>query len=268
MFCQNLDRQNKVDFLQKRKLEKTKKNLEIEIPTNAKAEVSRERKLKKTIFLRTRVALLCLVFVLALSVGGTLAYLTWTANQTPNRTASGEVALQIVENGTAIEDAYATQEVDSGEGNKTVQIKSTDEPDRADEIVRVTFVPEVAAKDGTGNVSMSETWSEVKTETVDGETKHFVETELLKLYLADDWSSHYLYKDGVFYYNKVVAKDTTTEELLSGVTLQNDVNKADYGDVKVNVIADAIQSSPADAPKSWGVKVNDDDDKTVSLITE
>lgn len=249
-------------------LKKTKKNLEIDIPAHAKAEISRERKLKKTIFLRTRISLLCLVLVLVLSIGGTLAYLTWTANQTPNRTASGEIALQIVENGTAIEDDYATEEVDSGEGNKTVQVKSTDEPDRADEIVRVTFIPEVEAKDGTGNVAMSESWSAVKTETVDGETKHYVETELLKLYLADDWSSHYLYKDGVFYYNKVVSKDTTTEELLSGVTLQNDVNKADYGDVKVNVIADAIQSSPADAPKSWGVQVSDVDSKTVSFITD
>jgi hypothetical protein len=242
--------------------------LEINIPSHAKAEVTRQHNLKDTVFVKTRLSLLCLILVLVMSIGTTLAYLAWTANQTPNRTTSGQVALQVVENGTTIADKFANKEVDGGIDNKLVQVKSSDAEDTADEVVRVTFVPEVASKDDTGNVAMGETWSEVKTETVDDETKSYVETDLVKLYLTDDWSSHYIYKDGVFYYNKAVSKDTTTENLLSGAVLQDDVNKSDYGDVKVNVIADAIQSSPQDAPKSWGVEVSDDDDKTVSFITE
>ena len=201
------------------------------------------------------------------SIGTTLAYLAWTGNQTPNRSTSGEVELQIVENGTALADVYAENEVDSGSGNKVVQVKSTESANRSDEVVRITFVPEVASNDDTGNVAMNETWTEVKSEAVGGSTKYFIETELLKLYLADDWQSYYIYKDGVFYYNRVVSTGTTTEELLSGVVLQDGVNKADYGDIKVNVIADAIQSSPADSPKKWGLKISDDGSKAVSFIT-
>ena len=203
---------------------------------------------------------------MSLSVAGTLSYITWTSNQTPNRVAMGEVALQIVENGAEI--TAETNSVNHGVGNKEVQIKSNDEPDRASEVIRVTFVPEIAsvqtdtAGKSLGNAVIGENWSAVKTDTT--LNLDYIETDVIRLYLVDGWSDNWTYKNGTFYYKTVLAKNTTTQSILSGVVLQSGVNLADYGTVKVAVIADAIQSTPAEAPAAWGCTVDDSGNVTVS----
>ena len=252
-----------------------KKNLEVEIPKHASAEISREHALKPATFTKTRIAILCLVLVLALSVGGTLAYITWTANQTPNRSTNGEVEIEIVETNTK---AGTSTEVDSsknttgtsegGDDTKQVTVKSDDDENRAEEVARVYFIPEIESKQVEGaNIAITEYWG--KGVQQDATTnKYYIETDVIKLWLADDWSTNWVYDNGTFYYKKVLAKNTKTPTLLTGVTLQDNVNKNDYKSIKVNVVAEAMQTTPTSALDDWKVQITGTgDSRTVSKKT-
>ena len=222
-----------------------RKNLQVEVPRGAHAEVQRKRGLKKSIFTRTRIAVLSLILVLSLSVTGTLAYLQWTANQTPNRSTVGEVELHIVENvntsTTAVTDTDSN--TNFGTGNKVVKLKAGTAANRVPEKVRVTFVPEVQYKDGDGNtlnanVAMAEDWSADATTDTSGT---YFTYGLLKFYVNADWKDKWDYSDGTFTYKTTLGKGEETENLLLGVDYVTASDADNYGTVKVNVIADAIQ---------------------------
>ena len=230
-----------------------RKNLEVEVPNSKPAELVRERSLRKPIFTRTRIVTLSLILVLSLSIAGTLAYLTYTTNQTPNRVNEGTVGLIIVENGT--DQTTGANTVDQGAGNKEVQVKSEDNINRADELVRISFLPEVQDADGLGSLAISENWSAPQ---VDSSGNYYIQTDVIKLNLASDWQSYYKYRDGAFYYYKVVPKNTTTEKLLTGATLVDGVNAGDYGTITVKVVADAIQAYPEEAASAWKCTVDSD----------
>ncbi len=226
------------------------------MPKNKSADVVRERRLRKNIFRRTRIVVLVLTLVLALSIADTLAYLTYSANQTPNRQSTGDVGIQIVENGTIVSGANT---VDAGLTSKKVQLKSNDVENRVPELVRIAFVPEVQEKADAdtgvsrGNLIYDETWSNPIQDT-DG--NWIIQTDLIKLYLLSNWYDNWYYKDGTFYYKKVLEKNINTPELLQGVAwADTSIDSSNYGSVKVNVIADAIQANPAEAAASWGCVV-------------
>lgn len=235
-----------------------KKNIELNIPQNKSADVVKVRDLKSSVFFQTRILVLCLVLIAALCITGTFAYLTWTSNQTPNRATTGEVKVEIIENGSVVSGS-ATASL--GTSSKQIQLYSDNADNRVDEVVRVSFTPEVISADGKGNVFMSETWS-APAQDSSGTWK--IKCGLVNLVLASDWQSHYIYKDGTFYYNKTLAKNTKSEVLLTGVTLADGVDASKYGDIKVNVFADAIQSTPAEAPAVWGCSVDDSGNVTVA----
>ena len=235
-----------------------KNRLEIEVDKHADTEVIREKKLKNPLFTRVRILTSVLILLIA-AIGGTLAYLAWSGNQTPNRMTNGEIGVQIVENGTVM--SVDTNTVSAGIGNKVVALRSNYAANRRDEVVRCTFLPEIQSheKDSSGKslgaAVYAEDWSTIKNDSTAG--LDYIETDVVRLYLVSGWSDNWLYKDGMFYYKKVVPVNTTTEALLSGIVLQSGVDASNYGDIKVNVIADAIQSEPADAPAKWGLTVDD-----------
>ena len=179
--------------------------------------------------------------------------------------------IQIVENGEVRTDTWETTD---GIDNKKVAIKADDSDYRRDSVLKVSFLPEVESSEvdssskSIGNVVFSQVWGEVKTETVttDGvqTTKSYIETDIVRLYLVDDWQTNWTYKNGEFYYKKVLEDKQTTQLLLSGVVLQSGVSAQDYGDIKVNVLADAVQATPADVPAMWGCTVSSDGVVSVS----
>ena len=121
------------------------------------------------------------------------------------------------------------------------------------------FVPEVESKQNSGsNVAITEFWGKgVQGNSTDG---FYLETSVLKLWIASDWADHWVYNNGAFYYNKVINKGEETPVLLTGVTLQDSVNKSDYASFKVKVVADALQVTPKAALDDWGIKVTDNAD--------
>ncbi len=235
-----------------------RKNIQLDIPANKNADVIKVKDLKSQVFFQTRLLVLCLVLIAALCISGTFAYLTWTSNQTPNRTTSGEVKVEIVENGSVVS---GTATASLGVSSKQIQLYSDNADDRVDEVVRVSFTPEVKSSDGKGNVFMSETWS---APAQDAAGTWRVSCGLVDLVLASDWQSYYIYKDGTFYYNKTLPKNTKTEVLLTGVVFSDGIDSSSYGDVAVNVFADAIQSTPSEAPGVWNCTVDESGNVTVS----
>ena len=233
-----------------------KKNLEVDIPKGVDTEVHRRHSLKNSIFTRTRIAALSFVLVLALAVTGTLAYLAYTGNQTPNRSSIGEVAVRIGEK-TSIDanPAYDTDgEYPLGKDKKVVFVAHSDNPSAISENVTVSILPQVESKqysDNQGNalsdgyLSFNEEWSALKQETdSDGKTWDYIETSVMKVYLAQGWSTNWTFQssNGIFRYNKSLSKGEKTDDLISGVVLQDSVKASDYKSVKLAVIAQAVLS--------------------------
>ena len=239
------------------------KNLHVDIPKQTNADVVRQHSLKTPVFTRTRIMVLALALVVALSISGTLAYLAWTSNQTPNRAVSGDVEIEIIEvnkkDGTSTTVNTANNEstgtASGGPDTKNVTVKSDADVNRVKEVARVQFVPELASlQDSSANEVIGEYWGEgVKGDQTSG---YYVETEVLKLWLVDDYADNWIYDNGAFYYNKVLDKDTQTPQLLKGVTLQDSASKSDYSSIKVRVVADAIQATPAEALADWGFQAD------------
>ncbi len=248
---------------------RNKNNLNFNVPKNSDAKITREHTLRNTIFTRTRIAVLALVLIVALSITGTLAYITWSSNQTANRQDIGSVQVEIIEDNiknattttvkTASPDNQNTGTAEAGTNTKSVKLTSNNNINdevRADEVVRVQFVPEIESKQLSGaNVAINEYWGEgIKTDTATN--KKYVETSVLKLWLADDVETNWIYSNGAFIYKKVLQRGAEeTPVLLTGATLQDSANKSDYSSIKVRVVADAIQASPSGALDDWGLQV-------------
>ena len=258
-----------------------KNNLEVDIPKGANTEVERRRSLKSSIFTRTRIVALSFVLILVLSITGTLAYLAYTGNQTPNRMGMGEIGIKIVETtkvGTtttsdkefhdATDDSGSSNTADDGNGNKNASLKATNVngAGSAKEVVRMTISPEIEYLDENkttvlGNAFVEETWSAPQKDT---SGNWYLKSNLLKIYLASDWQSHYIYNDGTFFYNKAISQNATTEKLVTGADwADTTIDRSCYGEIKVNIVADAIQSTPEEAPAEWGVAVDEDDNVTL-----
>lgn len=73
--------------------------------------------------------------------------------------------------------------------------------------------------------------------------------------LEEDWKAHWIYDDGYFYYNKAVASGETTETLLKSISISadkwNEYKKSGV-DLKITVLADAIQSVGGAIESRWG----------------
>ena len=223
-----------------------RRKLHFDIPKKTNVDVVRKHELKNSIFTRTRIALLCLVLLMALCITGTLAYLTWTSNQTANRVTDGDLEMHIVENidGATDEVIDKGSTFTAGLEAKKVKVRSGDDVNRVNELVRVTFLPVVKSKTyTTANVAFGETWSAVKT---DASNNAYIETDIVKLYINPAWAENWTYADGTFTYKTVLAPGADTEVLLYGATMADGVNIGDYTSVQVKVIADSIQEGTSD----------------------
>ena len=232
-----------------------KNNLDLNIPKNTDARITRERTLRNTTFTRTRILALALVLIVALSITGTLAYLTWTSNQTANRATTGTINLKIGEkNATATEYTYNTDGTYSaGDGNKKMLVEIDNTPSAQKSYVKVSLVPLVSSKSYSnpsnttqeGFASFNQDWSNLQTETKDGKTRYYISTGVVKIYLADGWNSaggsksgvwQWSSVDGTFSYSEPLSAGEKTQELLSGVEMVDTVNSDTYKGYKLQVV--------------------------------
>ena len=242
-----------------------KRDISLDIPAKS-ASVVRERSLKKNVFVRARILVLTLVLVQALAIVGTYAYLTWTTNQTANSITVGDVVTSLVENDVVVASDVSASVVDSGLTTQRVAVASTSVEGTESVVARITFVPEIEYLDSSsnvlGNALLLSDWSA----PVQEGGEWYLNSTYLKLHLSSNWQENFIYIDGSFIYNKVLVTGQITPEILLGTTWADSLeNMSNYGTVKVNVVTDTIQSTPADAPSTWGVSVNESTGE-VSLI--
>ncbi len=249
-----------------------------------RVDIVRQKKQRRSSFSLTRtVAAVALLVLCLVSTGSTMAYLTYTANAAANRTTAGAVYIEVGENTESNVFHSGTSTVESGIDNKQVWVSNPDGPDRTDVVVRVSLVPEVEAlaSDGTASGAsqfMSETWG-APVQLSGGSWA--LKGEVLTVYLNRGWQDNWTYADGAFYYKKVLKPGEATTEfkdgkptspLMTGVEMADGQNAADYGTIKVNVFADAIQATPnsdtdptVGAPGAWNCTV--DADGNVTKVT-
>ncbi len=236
-------------------MKKRNKNIAIDVPNDKTTEVVRQKGLRKGTYSQARIAVLIFTLVLALGIGATFAYVVYTANQTPNRATFAEVALHIGEQAsltaTPVYDTAA--EYSLGTDSKYVFVKNSDNSTAQDETITVSVIPLVESNqyaDYEGNalsdgyMAVTEEWSTLRQETIDGTTRDYIETSVMRVYLAEGWSDDWTFQqsDGTFKYNKTLAKGESTSKLISGVVIQDSVNYTDYKSIKLSVIAQAIQA--------------------------
>lgn len=258
-YCPQINTYDPYAATKKTKRTSRRGSLEVDIPRDKNAEVVRERRSRKNLYFRLRVMAYTLLIVLGLSVTGTYAYLTYTANQNANRTTKGVVEVDIYENGTTDADVVdGTKTVSLGPTGKKVVLGNDQDENRVAELVRVTFVPEVSTKANANvNEFMDSSWpADGPTTNADGTCTMTI--GLVTLYFNPDWASSWYYQDGCFYYKKVLEPACQTPELLWGADWASGVDSSKYGAMRVNVIADCLQASPASAASEWGCTVASD----------
>ncbi len=244
-------------------------SLRLHMGRRERVDIVRQKKQRRSSFSLTRtVAAVALLVLCLVSTGSTMAYLTYTANAAANRTTAGAVYIEVVEttaSGTKSFKSGSNTAV-SGTDGKLVTISNPEGPDRTDEVVRVSLVPEVEAlaSDGTTKTGasqfMSETWG-APVQLSDGSWA--LKGEVLTVYLNRGWQDNWTYADGAFCYKKVLSPGQSTAQLMTGVEMADGQNAADYGTIKVNVFADAIQATPnsdtdptVGAPGAWNCTVD------------
>ena len=234
------------------------KNINIEIPKGAETEVINKKNLRSNVFTRTRIAALCLILVISLGVvGGTQAYMQWTANQTANRESSGRISIRIGEKTSLTADA--TYDTDGnyslGANKKVVFVEAGSGPTELEGTVTVSVIPQAESKTFSDNNSQqvsdgyqtfTQDWSSLQQETdSDGTTWDYIETSLMKVYLAQGWSDNWTFQknNGIFKYNKTLKSGEKTDDLISGVVMQDSVNKDTYKNIKLTILAQTVQTT-------------------------
>ncbi len=252
-------------------------SLRLHMGRRERVEVVRQKNQRRSSFSLTRtVAAVALLVLCLVSTGSTMAYLTYTANAAVNRTTSGAVYIEVTETTSTGTKSFhsGTYTADGGVDGKKVSVTNPEGDDRVPSVVRISIVPEVEALDSSGSASganqfMSETWT---APTTDADGNQILKGEIVTVYLARGWQDNWTYSDGAFYYKKVLKPGETTAQLMSGITMTDGQNSADYGSIKVNVFADALQSTPSSAtdptegaPGAWNCTVAADG--TVTKVT-
>lgn len=176
-----------------------------------------------------------------LLVGGTFAMLTAIVAPRLNAFGFGNTT-------ETIEEEF------DGWNYKRVALKIEDKEENVPSVVRAMIIPVlknrenleqgtsgalIAMPDPTGRVSVS----------MGGISFEF----------TADWEDAWFYKDGYFYYKKVLNPGEQTPYLLQRVTSSNpeiiEIDK--YSTVTVEVLSDALQASGGAPEEAWGVYVKD-----------
>ena len=164
---------------------------------------------------------LSVVFLLVLAGGSTLAWLSAQSVEAENIFTPSQVTCEV------------TEEFDKETGVKTnVNVRNTGDTEAYIRVKLVTYRTN-AAGDHIGGVA-----------------------ELPEFTLGENWVKH----DGYYYYTLPVAPGASpVANLTDSMTLVASYQDADGGSQAIDVMAEAIQSIPADAVrKVWGVSVSSD----------
>ena len=179
---------------------------------------SRGRKSKTC---KTAALILSLLLLVTAAVGGTLAYLLTQTESVTNTFTPSKVACTVTENFNGTTKSYVNvQNTGDTEAYIRVKLVTYRVNDKGDHIGGTAEIP--GFKPGT------------------------------------NWVKYY---DGYYYYTKPVApgKSPATELIdESGITLSDTYADADGGKQVIEVMAEAIQSGPAEAVgNSWGVSISE-----------
>lgn len=187
-----------------------------------------------------------MLLVGVLAIVGTVMYLTTQTVELTNAFTVGKNTIQIVE------PDINPDAVEWGSEMKPVKLRNPGEADNAPGVVRAMLIPYLTDAD-TGDRLGGD---------LGGLTEPVGNTMALgdvTFHFANDWSNNWFYMDGFFYYRKVLSPGEETTKLLTGVTL-SDAKAGEYTDkrVKIDVMADILQTE-GDAPSTeWGVTVSGD----------
>lgn len=166
---------------------------------------------------KTGSLLLSLLLIVVVVVGGILAYLITQSDPIENKFTPAQVSCEVTESF-------------SGTTKSNVNVKNTSNTDAYLRVRLVTY-----RVNNTGNRIGG-------TATVPGFTP----------------GSNWVFHEGHYYYTQPVAPgESPAVPLISSITLNGDYSDADGGRQVIEVMAEAIQSAPAEAVgQSWGVSIS------------
>lgn len=167
---------------------------------------------------KTGALFLSLLLIVVVAAGGTLAWLSAKTDEVKNTFTPGEVTTEV------------TEKFD-GKTKSKVNVINTG---NVDAYVRVKLV----------------------TYRVNDEEEHIGGVANIPAFEpGDGWVP---YTDGYYYYTKPVAPGSQPEaELISSITLEDEYTDPDGGRQVIEVMAEAIQSVPAEAAgEAWGVTIS------------
>lgn len=177
-------------------------------------------------------------------VGAAWAFLSVETETQYNPFTSREVAVSIVENDAVITTATAITSL--GETEKRIALMIPDQ--KSDAAVRITFSPQVLSEDSAyGNP----TYLFYEGSTISAPANNKIAFGNITVHLAPNWETDWLYQDGFFYYRHILEAGNQTSDLLSGVTVSNDVP----GIIELVISAEGLQPDPSVVLQAWGVSV-------------
>ena len=203
--------------------------------------------------MKSRTALTALVVFLISSaaLGGTYAYLS--ANTTPaaNDFTIGIPAVTVKE--SSVDPSAAVWGADTKPVTLSIPAGSMGGA------VRAAIVPML--KDSSGNIISTPTGALAAPTVQPSASDATLVIGEITLHFAIDWETSWFYKDGYFYYRKVLDEGETTPPILTGVTLTDNTAEmtAKYQDivVEIEVMSDVLQPTN-EALMLWGVQVDGD----------
>ena len=160
------------------------------------------------------------VVILTAAVGGTMAWLSTQTRDLTNTFEPAKVTCKVDENFT-----------EDGTEKKDVRIQNTG---TTDAYIRAMIVAN---------------WCTADNKVVKTATPTYVGLP------GSDWVKH---TDGFYYYTKPVAPNQTTDSYLFTSCTPNNAEKPEGADhLEVNIICQAVQSTPANAvTEAWGVTIS------------
>jgi hypothetical protein len=188
-------------------------------------------------------ASLLTILIAATTLAGTYAYLLLNTAPVANDFTFG------IPRVTIVEPSVTPTAVVWGANTKPVFLSIPS--DAIGGAVRAAIIPML--KDASGNIVSTPTGplaAPVANAIVMGD---------ITLHFASGWNTNWFYRDGFFYYKKVLNTGETTTQLLSGVTLTSNtpamVAKYQNIVVQIEVMSDVLQPNQ-DALTLWGVTVD------------
>lgn len=169
---------------------------------------------------RLSTLLLSVILVVTIAVGGTVAYLVTQDKPITNTFTPSHVNCRV-------------EEKFDGTTKKNVNVTNTGDTEAYIRVKLVTY-------------------------RVNGANQHIGGTATIPPF---DPGTHWVkHNDGYYYYTlPVKPNEQPTSDLISSITLKDSYTDADGGKQVIEVMAEAIQSAPAEAiGQSWGVRITQD----------